>query len=94
MILQCSIGTFATRGGIQSVTFLTELGLCRVLSRSRKQVARTFKKWVANVVMENRLNCTYELKKHLDLETSETREEEHHLEATEAEASNALAAKE
>lgn len=50
-----------TQGGVQNVTFLTEIGLYRLLNISRKPIARTFQKWVANVVKEIRKTGHYKL---------------------------------
>jgi prophage antirepressor-like protein len=51
-----------TLGGPQEVTFLTEFGLYELLFRSRKPLAKIFKKWVCNVIKEIRLNNVYKLK--------------------------------
>lgn len=48
-------------GGNQKTTFLTEIGLYRLLGMSRKEEARIFQKWICNVVKELRLNGVYEL---------------------------------
>ena len=41
-----------TSAGTRQATFLTELGLYRLLGMSRKPLARPFQKWVAGVVKE------------------------------------------
>lgn len=53
----------STLGGEQQTTFLTEIGLYRLLGMSRKPIAHTFQKWVYNVVKEIRKNGKYELQK-------------------------------
>ncbi len=50
-----------TLGGRQEVTFLTEVGLYRLLNRSNKPIAREFQKWTAKVIKEIRLTGKYEL---------------------------------
>lgn len=52
-----------THGGEQNVTFLTELGLYRILGRSRKPIAQVFQKWMINVLKEIRINGMYKLQK-------------------------------
>jgi len=54
--------------GIQKTIFLTELGLYRLLGRSRKPIAGVFQKWMVNILKELRINGIYELKKENDLE--------------------------
>jgi prophage antirepressor-like protein len=49
-----------TPGGLQTVTFLTEQGLYRLLGMSRKPIARPFQKWVARVIKEIRKKGKYE----------------------------------
>lgn len=48
-------------GGAQTVIFLTEIGLYRLLGMSRKPIARPFQKWVAGVVRELRLHAKRQL---------------------------------
>ena len=55
-----------TPGGAQSVTFLTEKGLYKILFRSRKPIAEQFQNWICEVVKELRLKGSYELKKQLE----------------------------
>ncbi len=50
-----------TMGGIQKLTFLTEVGLYRLIGHSRKPVARTFQKWMVNVIKELRIKGFYAL---------------------------------
>lgn len=52
--------SMGTLGGVQNVTFLTELGLYRLLGMSRKPLARKFQKWVASVIKEIRIHGKYE----------------------------------
>ena len=49
------------RGGTQEATFLTELGLYKVLFISRKPIAETFQDWLANVIKTIRKTGKYEL---------------------------------
>ena len=55
--------TTDTLGGQQETTFLTELGLYRLLGMSRKPIARKFQKWVANVIKEIRIKSVDEKNK-------------------------------
>jgi prophage antirepressor-like protein len=55
------VSTTDTLGGKQNITFLTEIGLYRLLGMSRKEEARIFQKWICNVVKELRLTGKYEL---------------------------------
>lgn len=57
-----------TLGGLQKTTFLTELGLYRLLGMSRKPIARTFQKWVCNTIKEIRINGKYELNNNIEIE--------------------------
>jgi prophage antirepressor-like protein len=54
-----------TLGGPQEVTFLTEYGLYEILFRSQKPIAKTFKKWVCEIIKEMRLNAISEYQKQL-----------------------------
>lgn len=47
--------------GLQYQWFLTEDGLYEVLFISRKPIAKSFKKWVRNIIKEVRLNGKYEI---------------------------------
>lgn len=71
------IHTTYTPGGPQQVTFLTELGLYRLLGMSRKPIARVFQKWVGKAVKEIRLTGTYELQRQreIDAEIAQAQEE-------------------
>lgn len=71
-------------------SFLTELGLYRLLGMSRKPIARTFQKWVAKVVKEIRQTGKYELETKLEKLQTETTLL---VEAVKAEADAALKAK-
>lgn len=55
-----------TSGGEQQVTFLTEFGLYQVLFNSRKPIAKTFKKWVCQVIKEIRINGSYTLRQEME----------------------------
>ena len=63
-----------TRGGIQNTLFLTENGLYEVFYKSKSPIAKTFRKWVANVIKEIRLTGEYKLKNELDSVKSELKE--------------------
>lgn len=60
--------TTYTLGGSQQTTFLTEVGLYRLLGMSRKPIARVFQKWVVQVVKELRKTGRYELSKAIEVE--------------------------
>ena len=62
------VGLTDTIKGIQKTIFLTELGLYRLLGRSRKPIAGVFQKWMVNTLKELRINGIYELKKENDVE--------------------------
>ena len=62
------LGTTDTPGGLQNVTFLTELGLYRLLGISRKPIAKQFQKWVCKVIKEIRQNGKYELQNTIEAE--------------------------
>ena len=44
-----------TSFGIKETNFLTELGLYRLLGRSRKPIASTFQKWMIKTIKEIRI---------------------------------------
>ena len=67
-----------TPGGNQIMTFLTELGLYRLLNISRKPIARTFQKWVAGVIKQIRKTGQYKLENSLK-ETVEKNERDYEL---------------
>ena len=69
-----------TNGGNQSVSFLTEKGLYKVLFRSRKPIAETFQNWVCEIIKEIRLNGTYILQKKLEEKEKENIELQKKLE--------------
>jgi prophage antirepressor-like protein len=50
-----------TNGGIQNVIFLTELGLYKLLGRSRKDIAAKFQNWIVKVIKEIRITGMYKL---------------------------------
>jgi prophage antirepressor-like protein len=50
-----------TSGGKQEMVFLTEMGLYRVLGRSRKPIAHKFQQWMVSVLKEIRINGMYKL---------------------------------
>jgi len=51
-----------TLGGIQETTFISELGLYKLLGRCRKPIASQFQKWMIATIKEIRLTGTYKLK--------------------------------
>lgn len=53
-------------GRKQSITFLTEKGLYKVLFKSRKPIAEKFQNWVCDVIKEIRLTGKYDLEKQLE----------------------------
>jgi len=55
------VHTMDTLGGEQSVTFLTEKGLYKLLFKSRKPIANQFQNWVCDVVKEIRLTGKYDI---------------------------------
>lgn len=55
-------------GRIQQTTFLTEFGLYKLLFKSTKPIAKTFQKWVFNVIKELRENGKYETKNSIEIE--------------------------
>jgi prophage antirepressor-like protein len=57
-----------TCGGIQNVIFLTEVGLYRLILRSRKPCANIFQKWVCKTIKELRINNFYKLKQDNEIE--------------------------
>lgn len=48
-----------TRRGIQNVVFLTEIGLYKLLGRSKKPIAGIFQKWIINVIKEIRKKMVF-----------------------------------
>lgn len=55
-----------TAGGTQSVTFLTEKGLYKVLFKSRKPIADKFQDWVCDVIRDLRLHGTYTMRQEME----------------------------
>ena len=55
--------TIMTNGGMQELTFFSEIGLYKLLGRSKKPIAAIFQKWVFNTIKEIRINGSYHLKK-------------------------------
>jgi prophage antirepressor-like protein len=54
--------------GVQQTVFLTELGLYKILGRSRKPIANVFQNWIVEVIKEIRINGIYQLKKENEIE--------------------------
>jgi prophage antirepressor-like protein len=57
-----------TLGGAQNTMFLTEIGLYKILGRSRKPIAHTFQKWMINVLKEIRVNGIYKLQQEKEVD--------------------------
>jgi prophage antirepressor-like protein len=55
-------------GGPQETTFLTEIGLYKIIMRSRKPIANKFQSWVVNVIKEIRLTGMYKLKQDSEID--------------------------
>jgi prophage antirepressor-like protein len=66
----------STRGGIQKVLFLTELGLYKIISRSIKPIAKPFQEWMVNVIKELRKTGEYKLKEDHEIEKKLIRSQE------------------
>jgi len=66
----------STRGGIQKVLFLTELGLYKIISRSIKPIAKPFQEWMVNVIKELRKTGEYKLKEEHEIEKKLIRSQE------------------
>jgi prophage antirepressor-like protein len=61
-----AVTTGDATGRNQSITFLTEKGLYKLLFKSRKPIAEKFQNWVCDVIKEIRLTGTYNLEKQLE----------------------------
>lgn len=57
-----------TLGGTQKATFLTELGLYRLINRSNSSISYDFQKWACQIVKEIRLNGIYKLQESNDID--------------------------
>uniref|UniRef100_A0A6C0D8M3 Bro-N domain-containing protein n=1 Tax=viral metagenome TaxID=1070528 RepID=A0A6C0D8M3_9ZZZZ len=66
-----AVTTSDSTGRKQSITFLTEKGLYKVLFKSRKPIAERFQNWVCEVIKEIRLNGVYDLQKQLEQQKTE-----------------------
>ena len=62
------VGLTDTNKGQRETLFLTELGLYRLLGRSRKPIANTFQKWMIRTVKEIRINGMYKLQDNNDVD--------------------------
>jgi prophage antirepressor-like protein len=51
-----------THGGTQKTTFLTEVGMYRLVLNSKKKIAESFQLWVCDVIEKLRTTGSYELK--------------------------------
>ena len=51
-----------SHGGPQKTNFLTEIGLYKLLGRSRKPIAHTFQSWMINTIKQIRVDGFYKLK--------------------------------
>jgi len=78
-ITEKDVKVIDTPGGAQSVTFLTEKGLYKILFRSRKPIAEQFQNWICEIVKELRLKGSYELKKQLEENKNENEKLENRL---------------
>lgn len=58
----------SNEGSTFQTNFLTELGLYRLLGRSRKPIAATFQKWMMKTIKEIRINSMYQLKSQNEVE--------------------------
>ena len=57
-----------TLGGSQNTIFLTELGLYKIIGRSKKPIASLFQKWVFNIIKEIRINGFYKLNQEKEID--------------------------
>ena len=57
-----------SKGGMQETTFLTEIGLYKIIMRSRKPIANKFQSWVINIIKEIRLTGMYKLKQENEID--------------------------
>lgn len=57
-----------TPSGIQKTLFLTEIGLYKLLGRSRKPISDTFQKWMINTIKDIRINGFYKLKEEFEVD--------------------------
>ena len=62
------VGLTDTLGGTQNLIFLTELGLYRILGRSRKPIAHKFQEWMVHVLKEIRITGMYKLKQEAEID--------------------------
>jgi prophage antirepressor-like protein len=76
----CATGT---PGGQQEMLFLTEHGLYTLLARSKKPVAKDFRKWLFDILVEIRTNGYYELNEQHEVDRqllkSETNKAKHSI---------------
>ncbi len=64
-----------TNGGTQELIFLTDLGLCRMVYKSKKPFAKRFRIWVINVIKEIRKNGKYELEEQIRIKQQQLDEQ-------------------
>ena len=57
-----------TLTGLKETNFLTEIGLYKLLGRSRKPIAHTFQSWMINTIKEIRVNGFYKLKEESEVD--------------------------
>ena len=57
-----------TSTGLKETNFLTEIGLYRVLGRSRKPIANKFQKWMVTILKEIRINGIYKLQQDKEID--------------------------
>jgi prophage antirepressor-like protein len=68
-----------SNGGMQNVCFLTELGLYRILFKSRTDIAKKFQTWVCNVIKELRMTGIYDLNKKIQEEKEKVEKEKEEI---------------
>jgi prophage antirepressor-like protein len=54
--------------GIQKTSFLTEIGLYKLLGRSRKPIASVFQSWIINIIKDIRINGIYKLNENNEID--------------------------
>ncbi len=57
-----------TTGGLQELIFFTELGLYKLLGRSRKEIASKFQNWIIKVIKEIRITGVYKLNENNEID--------------------------
>ena len=70
---KCTLEIIGPCGGMLNATFLTEVGLYRLLCSSRKPIAKIFKKWIVHVLVEARQNATLQAQRVIAEATTQAR---------------------